>query len=235
MSLKRRLVSSRAFQKSVGFLSAEYLRLVWTTNRVTIEPADIYERMTAQLPVILAMWHGQHYLIPFVRGTAKAKVLVSRHRDGEINAITAERLGVGAIRGSGDHGREFDRKGGVTAFWQMLSALEEGYSLGVTADVPKVARVAGRGIVMLARESGRPIIPVAVTTSRRYELSNWDRTTVNLPFGRCAGVAGDVIHVSPDADSDALERARLKVEAELNAATARARDIADQHDALKKA
>jgi lysophospholipid acyltransferase (LPLAT)-like uncharacterized protein len=234
MSLKRRLVSSRAFQKSVGFLSAEYLRLVWKTNRLTIEPADIYGRMMAELPVIIAMWHGQHFLIPFVRSTAKAKVLISRHRDGEINAITAERLGVGAIRGSGDHGREFDRKGGVTAFWQMLDALEEGYSLGVTADVPKVARVAGRGIVMLARASGRPIIPVAVTTSRRIELDNWDRTTINLPFGRSAGVAGKLIYVPADADDAALEHARLAVETELNLVTERARGIVDWQDSAKR-
>ena len=96
-------------------------------------------------------------------------MLISRHRDGEINAIVAERLGVGTIRGSGAHDGDFTRKGGVSAFKEMLDALEEGYSLALTADVPKVARVAGRGIVKLARMSGRPILPVAVATSRRIE------------------------------------------------------------------
>ena len=151
---------------------------------------------------------------------------MSRHRDGEINAITAERLGIGTIRGSGAHGGEFMRKGGVSAFWEMMAALKDGYSLGVTADVPKVARVAGRGIVMLARESGRPILPVAVTTSRRYELDNWDRTSINLPFGRAAAVAGPFIRVPPDADDAAVEQARRAVEDALNAATVRAREIA---------
>ena len=52
------------------------------------------------MPLILAMWHGQHFLVPFVRKPEHpVKVLVSRHRDGEINAIAAERLGVGTIRG----------------------------------------------------------------------------------------------------------------------------------------
>jgi lysophospholipid acyltransferase (LPLAT)-like uncharacterized protein len=227
MSLKRRLFGSPAFLKTTGVLSAEYLRLVWATNRVTFDPPDIHKRMQQELPVILAMWHGQHFLIPFVRGTVKSKVLVSRHRDGELNAITAERLGVGTIRGSGDHGREFLRKGGVSAFWEMLQALEQGYSLGVTADVPKVSRIAGRGIVTLARASGRPILPVAVTTSRRFEVDNWDRTTVNLPFGRGGAVAGPLIRVSAEADEAEIERVRLTVETELNAATARARAIAD--------
>ena len=81
----------------------------------------------------------------------------------------------------------FYRKGGVGAFQQMLDALADDYSVALTADVPKIARVAGRGIVMLARESGRPIFPIALATSRRYVLDNWDRTTINLPFSRGAG------------------------------------------------
>ena len=84
-------------------------------------------------------------------------MLISRHRDGEFNAIAAERLGIGTIRGSGDHGGAFHRKGGVGAFREMLQALEEKWNVATTADVPKRARVVGLGVIMLARESGRPI------------------------------------------------------------------------------
>ncbi|MGH6767491.1 MAG: lysophospholipid acyltransferase family protein [Xanthobacteraceae bacterium] len=225
MALLKRVFDSRPFQKSVGVVGTEWLRLVWSTNRITIEPAGIHEQLKPHVPVILAMWHGQHFLVPFIRGPYQAKVLISRHRDGEINAIAAERLGVGTIRGSGSHGGEFARKGGVVAFKQMLDALAEGYSLGVTADIPKVSRVAGLGIVMLARDSGRPILPIAMTTSRRKQLDNWDRTTINLPFGRCAAVAGDLIRVPADADKATLESARRDVEDRLNAATARAEEM----------
>src|SRR6476661_2778147 len=136
MSLVKRFVASRVFQKAVGLTAAEYLRFVWKTNRVTIEPPEIYERVVPDLPVIIAMWHGQHFLMPFAKRKGdRAKVLISRHRDGEINAIAAERLGVGAIRGSGSHGGDFARKGGVTAFKQILQALEENYSVALTADV----------------------------------------------------------------------------------------------------
>ncbi len=229
--LRKRIANLPAFQRTVGFTAAQYLRLVWMTNRVTIEPAGIYERVNQNLPVILAMWHGQHYLTSFVRHTDRAKVLISRHRDGEINAIVAERLGVGTIRGSGAHDGDFTRKGGVSAFKEMLQALEEGYSLALTADVPKVARVAGRGIVMLARMSGRPILPVAIATSRRIELDNWDRTAVNLPFGRAAAVAGEMLTVPRDADDAAIEACRHEVENRLNTATARAYAIVDRRPA----
>ena len=78
---------------------------------------------------------------------------------------------------------------------QMLTALKEGYTVALTADVPKVARVCGLGIVKLASMSGRPIYPVAIATSHRIELRNWDRTAINLPFGRAGGVAGAPVHV----------------------------------------
>jgi lysophospholipid acyltransferase (LPLAT)-like uncharacterized protein len=188
----------------------------------------IYERFDHDAPVIVAMWHGQHFLAPFIRRTGdRAKVLVSRHRDGEINAIAAERLGVGAIRGSGHHGSGFVGKGGVNAFREMLSALEAGYNVALTADIPKVSRVAGLGIVKLASASGRPIYPIAIATHWRVALDNWDRTTINIPFGRGGGVAAEPLRVPPNADDAALEQARRALEIALDAATARAYAIAD--------
>jgi lysophospholipid acyltransferase (LPLAT)-like uncharacterized protein len=229
MSWVRNVVASPSFQRTAGVLAAEYLRLVWKTTRFVIEPEGIYDRFERDAPVIIAMWHGQHFLMPFIRrADDRGKVLVSRHRDGEINAIAAERLGVGTIRGSGHHSDGFLGKGGVSAFREMLAALEQGCSVALTADVPKVARVAGLGIVKLASASGRPIYPVAIATQRRLELDNWDRTTINLPFGCGAGVAGAPLRVAPDADGAVLEAARRALEASLNAATARAYALADR-------
>jgi lysophospholipid acyltransferase (LPLAT)-like uncharacterized protein len=227
-SLKR-IVYSPAFQEAIGTLAAAYLRLVWRTNRVTIEPPDIYD--TVDLPAIIAMWHGQHFMAPFIKRDAqrhRARVLISRHRDGEINARAAEKLGVESIRGSGAHNGEFHRKGGAVAFTEMLNALKEGYSVALTADVPKISRIAGLGVVKLAQHSGRPIYPIAIASSRRIELDNWDHSAVNLPFGHIAMVAGAPITVARDADEAALKSARQDVENELNRITARAYAIVDR-------
>jgi lysophospholipid acyltransferase (LPLAT)-like uncharacterized protein len=222
--LLRNTLRSSWFQRAAGFLAAEYLRLVWWTNKMSYDPPDIYGQVEPQMPAILAFWHGQHFLTPFVKtkDIHRAKVLISLHRDGEFNAIAAERLGVGTIRGSGDHGSAFHRKGGVGAFMEMVRALEEGYNVALTADVPKRARVVGLGLIKLARESGRPIMPFAMATSRFIRLKNWDRTTINLPFGRGAAVGIDVIYVPPDADAETMEKLRAQVEATLNEATRRA-------------
>ncbi len=222
--LLRNLLRSSWVQRAAGFLAAEYLRLVWLTNRFSFDPANIYLLVEPQQPAIFAFWHGQHFLTPFIKTKAshRAKVLISLHRDGEFNAIAAERLGIGTIRGSGDHGSAFHRKGGVGAFKEMVRALADGYNVAMTADVPKRSRVVGRGIIMLARESGRPIMPFAMATSRFIRLNNWDRTTINLPFGQGALVGVEEVFVPPDADAETMERLRLRLEQILNEATRRA-------------
>jgi len=211
-------------QRAVGFLAAEFLRLVWLTNRFSFDPPDVHDIVEPQMPAIFAFWHGQHFMTPFIKSKEihRAKVLISRHRDGEFNAIAAERLGIGTIRGSGDHGSAFYRKGGVGAFKEMMRALAENYNVALTADVPKRSRIVGLGIIMLARESGRPIMPFAMATSRFLRLKNWDRTTINLPFGRGALVGGEIIIVPSDADAETMEELRARLEATLNDATRRA-------------
>jgi lysophospholipid acyltransferase (LPLAT)-like uncharacterized protein len=211
-------------QRAVGVLAAEYLRLVWLTNKFSFDPLDVYDIVEPAQPAIFAFWHGQHFLTPFIKtkDSHRAKVLISRHRDGEFNAIAAERLGIGTIRGSGDHGSAFQRKGGVGAFKEMVRALADGYNVASTADVPKRARIVGMGIIMLARETGRPIMPLAMATSRFVRLNNWDRTTINLPFGRGALVGIEPVVVPADADGETMEKLRLRVETYLNEATRRA-------------
>lgn len=232
MSFVRRLTRSPVFQRVLGIAGAEWLRLVYLTNRWRVEPPDIYESLDRQLPVIIAFWHGQHFMMPFLKKERhRAKVLISRHRDGEMNAIAAERLGVGAVRGSGSNEGEFHRKGGVSAFKGMVSALEEGYNMALTADVPKVSRIAGLGIIMLARQTGRPIVPVVIATTRFKRLNNWDRTLVNLPFGRGLMFAGEIMHVPADADDATMETLRAKLQDNLNDATRRAYAMIGREDA----
>jgi lysophospholipid acyltransferase (LPLAT)-like uncharacterized protein len=219
--LIRNVLRSRWVQLALGFLAAEFLRLVWLTTRFEFEPADVYERAEPHQPLIFAFWHGQHFMTPFIKtkDSHRAKVLISRHRDGEFQAIAAERLGIETIRGSGDQGGAFHRKGGVGAFKEMVRALEQGCNVASTADVPKRARAAGLGIIMLARESGRPILAFAMVTSRFIRLKNWDQTTINLPFGRGAVVGIDAIVVPPDADAETMEKLRVQLETYLNEAT----------------
>ncbi|POF34705.1 lysophospholipid acyltransferase family protein [Roseibium marinum] len=212
----------------VGTLLAAYLKLVNRTNRFVLDPEGIYDETEPHLPVIVAMWHGQHFMVPFAKPAHwPAKVMISRSADGEVNAIAARKLGLGLIRASGGrNARQIRKRGGMRGFIEALRALKDGYTIAMTADIPKgPARKSGVGIVQLAKHSGRPILPVAVATSRSIELNSWDKASVNLPFGRGGIAVGELIRVPVEAGDDELEIFRQQVEDSLNTVTTRAYEL----------
>lgn len=224
MDLWRRLRRSQGVRLALGHGMAAYLRFVWRTSRVTLEPANLYELAEAELPMILTFWHGQHFLTPFlVKPHHRGKVMISRSADADVNAIAAEALGIGTIRGSGaTRVTDSNRKGGLNATLEMIRTLEEGVNVAMTADIPKIARVAGLGVVTIAKHSGRPIYPVAIASRHRILAKSWDRAAIHLPFGPVAVVAGDGVRVPADADAATLEAARREIQRQLEVATTRA-------------
>jgi hypothetical protein len=154
--------------------------------------------------------------------------MISRSLDGEITARIAKALGARPIRASGGRDRSRSiQKGGMKGFIEMLQALERGENVLQTADIPKgAARVVGPGIIALAKRSGRPIVPMAIATSRRRVVKRaWDRTTFSLPFGRGAMVVGEPVSVAPGAGDAALEDARKRLQTELKRITERAYEL----------
>ena len=184
-------------------------------------------------PAIFTTWHGQHLMLPAIRRRDhRLVVMVSKHRDGELNAIMAEKLGIETVRGSA--ARESAMvvvRGGISAFLKLRRALRDGKDVGLTADLSKtVARRAGRGIIELARASGAPIVPIAMGLSRRRSINSWDRATIGLPFGRMVFFVGDFIEVPKDGGDEAIEEKRLALERELNRITDLAVAAADRRD-----
>jgi 3-deoxy-D-manno-octulosonic-acid transferase len=162
---------------------------------------------------------------PIVRNDFPFKCMVARHGDAEVVSRLLQRFGLGLIRGAGAGRRRKDR-GGAHALRAAARTLSEGTNVAMTAEVPPgPAREVGMGIVTLARLSGRPIVPVAVATSRFAAFNTWSRFTVNLPFSRLALVAGEKIEVPRDASEAELDEARRAVETGLNAATRRAYEL----------
>lgn len=219
----KKLGRTVAVQEALGGALAGYLKLVRATNRFAPDPPELYQRLDAHWPAIIAMWHGQHFMVPFgKRPQDKYRVLISRHGDGGINAIACRHFGIEAIRGAGGRPEDMHRKGGAAGLREMLRALKESRSVTVTADVPKKARIAGIGIITLAKMSGRPILPFTVVTSRRIQFNSWDRASLGKPFGRGAMVMGEPVHVPRDADEAQMEAARLFLQAELDRIHAKA-------------
>src|SRR5262249_42318455 len=231
-SLLRRASESEAALAVGGFIGATHFRFVRWTNRLVRVPDAGFHAPWESEPAILVVWHGEHFLVPFIGPRGRPiNALATLHRDGEVLTRGGMHLGVKFVRGSGDHGKEFMRKKAVQAFTAMLRLLRRGETVVLTADVPKIAPVAALGRLPLAKHSGCPIFPIGIAPSRRFRLSNWDRTCINLPFGRMVMVRGEPIRVARDADDDALETARRTVEAHLTEVDARAYAIADSRAA----
>ena len=64
---------------------------------------------------------------------------------------------------------------------------------------------AGLGVVMIARQTGRPILPMAIATSRYIAFNSWSRMTVNLPWSDLGFAIGAPVDVPRTADPDNLE------------------------------
>lgn len=199
------------------------MRWVHRSSTVVLDPPDARERIDAHHPFILAMWHGQFMMMPTLHiGAHRVTAIVARHGDAEVLGEMLPQFNIECVRGAGAAGRAKDR-GGSYALRTAVRLLKDGATFSMTADVPPgPARRAGSGIVTIARLSGRPILPLAVATSRFYAFNSWSRMTINLPYSKLAYVIGDPIWVPGDADEETIERYRKEVEAALNAVTERA-------------
>src|SRR5690606_37370603 len=99
------LARSRLLKNALASAMAAAIRFVARTNPPVEGSHDLETAIAAYSPAIAALWHGQHLLAPAVNPRRHRMVaLFSRSADAELNALVAEKLGFGIVRGSG--GRE---------------------------------------------------------------------------------------------------------------------------------
>jgi len=96
-----------------------------------------------------------------------------------------------------------------------------GFSLVVTPDGPwGPYRVAKPGALIVARQAGLPILPMAVRARPAFRLpGRWDRQLVPLPFSRLSLVVGEAIAVASRAP---LRPLTASLQAALDSVTAAA-------------
>lgn len=158
------------------------------------------EARVALEPAIECFWH-QH-AIPFL--------LSSRHDQRRVTffhpAVHLKPVEVAlrwhgwraAVGSSGNDGR--------AAADQMVRALQEGYSPFITPDgptgPPKVMRT---GALHIARQSGRPIVPIRFEYSRAITVPGWDSKWLPLPGSVVRQRYGAPIWVGDDLEAAAAE------------------------------
>ena len=207
----KKIGSSAFVQELLGFLFYLYMVFVIKTSRWTIEgwPQD---RDDAGESFLLLFWHGRIFSAPPIhfikKPKMKAYVLSSLHRDGRIMASTNARWGADTIDGSAS-------KGGIGAALTIRRALKNSSFIAMTPDGRKPAYKMTKGAIIMARDSGCPIIPCSYSSSKAKQLKTWDSFLVPLPFGKAVTLLGEPIFVPKETDEEGIEKYRQIVENKL--------------------
>lgn len=172
---------------ALGWLSALLIRALGATWRV---------RVTGNVdigPNIYALLHGNLLLPAFRLRRSGAVIMISRHRDGELIAQAIERLGYPTVRGS-------STRGAASAVREMRRE-HQARPWVVTPDGPKGPRGSVKdGLIRLAQESGRPILPLVGAARPAKRFASWDRFTLPWPFARVVVHFGAPLAVPAAAD-----------------------------------
>ncbi len=228
MRLLKRIMAHSATQAAVAGIAALYVRLVDVTTRWDWRGFEAADRLAAaRRGCIVCFWHGRLLMMPQCRRglfrqlpvpppRVSYAAMISAHRDGQLIARCLARLGVDTIVGSSS-------RGGLHAMLDSLARLADGSILVIAPDGPRGPRMrAAAGPIHIARRAGVPILPAAVSVSRRRLLSSWDRFQLPLPFGRGVFLLGEPLNIRSEVDPQAVEAARLELERRLNLLTAEA-------------
>jgi lysophospholipid acyltransferase (LPLAT)-like uncharacterized protein len=179
MSARSRARDSDRRLRWIVPVGALLLRLLAATWRLRIVNGDYPRALrAAKAPVVFALWHGQLLPLLMMHRHENVSILISEHRDGEIIARVAERLGYHTVRGS-------TTRGGERALLGLARVLQSGGDVAVTPDGPRgPARRFAPGALVAAQRGGGTILPIAASASRAWRLKSWDAFLIPKPFAR---------------------------------------------------
>ncbi len=136
--------------------------------------------------------------------------MVSKSFDGEYIARCAQRFGYGIVRGSSN-------RGAAKGFADMLKLVNSGTRMVITVDGPRgPVHKAKKGAIVLAKETGIPVVPLHAEAKRFWTVNSWDKTQIPIPFSRAKIFFGKPIFVPTDADKTVIDAKRLELERKLD-------------------
>ena len=212
MPFLKNLLKNKGPKLAASWLAANYIQLIKLTGRWRIDGTEIPTDMLKEgKPFLVAFWHGRLLMMslawPYQQNF---KMVISRHRDGELIARTIKFLGFDSISGSSS-------RGGAGSMRSILRALKSGEYVGVTPDGPRGPRMrAAKGIVFAACHAGVPILPLSYAARSCKTLTSWDRFLIPLPF--CRGIIrwGKPIAITSNADEKEILQKTSDLEKQLN-------------------
>jgi hypothetical protein len=164
--------------------------------------------------LIFAFWHSRILLLSYIYKGLGATILVSKSEDGEIIARVLQQQGQLCVRGS-------TRKGGLRALARLIRTMRDQKRPGVVVpDGPQGPRYQVQpGVIVMAKQTGYPIIPLTYSSRKAKVFKSWDRFMLPFPGTDGQVAYGEPIHVPADTEGEALERYCVQLEEELNRIT----------------
>lgn len=190
----------RLLIRAAGLAFYGVINLIGRTVRYEIEGWDHWETASREGHIpIYTFWHDNIILSTYFWRRRNIVVMTSQSFDGEYIARFIQRFGYGAARGS-------STRGSVGAVIEMIRLMRQGQPTAFTIDGPKGPRhVAKMGAVLLAKKTGHPILPFAITPMRFWSMSrSWDVLRIPRPFTRARLEIAAPIFVPPDADETVM-------------------------------
>ena len=181
-------------QLLVSFVGSVYVLFVYKTSTISLKNRkNIDSLFKKNESFIYAFWHDQLLMCPLTwQSEFEIKVLISKHRDGDIIAKLISNLGFKAIRGSTHKSGKTRNKGGLLSARQMIKSLKKGISIGISPDGPKGPRhKVSDGILSISRLSNSPILPVGIGFKKKWVLSTWDKFIIPKPFNQITIIWGE--------------------------------------------
>ena len=129
---------------------------------------------------IYVMWHANQFAVHGLPNKSKTNVLISTSLDGDIVDHVCSKWGFKTQRGSAG------RKGAVASTLKMLECLKNNEDVVIMVDGPHGPyKEVKRGAVVLAKESGLPIVPLYWYSDEITfrNIPSWDKMII--PMGPC--------------------------------------------------
>ena len=215
--------SFRLIQTLLSLIGSIYVLTVYKTSKINLKNRKKIENLLERNEsFIYSFWHDQLLMCPLTwQSNSNIKVLISKHRDGDIIAQLISNLGFEAIRGSTHKTNKIKNKGGLLSARKMIKSLKNGISIGISPDGPKGPRhKVSEGILSISRLSKSVILPVGIGFKKKWVLNTWDKFIIPKPFNEITVVWGDPIPAITNEKNN--HQFKIKLESKMNNLTAQA-------------
>jgi lysophospholipid acyltransferase (LPLAT)-like uncharacterized protein len=195
-------------------LATLFIKTWFNTCRIRILEEELHKGFFGgDRQFIAVTWHRASIFFCYYYGPFHPVVMFSRSKDGEYMARFAQKCGVIPVRGSSQHG-------GGEALIQMIRHLKAGNRICSTVlDGPQGPRFkAKRGLLLLAKKSGVPLLPIIWSSRRPLTLEKtWDKTMIPRPFSEVLINYGTPLTIPQNCDELEMEALQEELENRLNA------------------